>query len=291
MTEAISIPAERTGQPAPADLAERRAMIGGAASAMLGAVPGPVNEETIAGIRVVRVLPQGGAPRGTLLMLHGGGYRLGRPEMNVAFARRLADRCGLEVVLPVYRLAPENPFPAGLNDALTVLKAVAAGNGDKPLFVGGDSAGGGLAAAVAVVAGAQGLARFAGAILLSPWLDLTITAPSYKENYATDPLFNEDAATAASGLYLQGLDPRHPVASPLFADLASFPPSFINAGTGESLRDDAVAFDSALKAAGGASTLLLVPDMEHTAVVRGTDLTGSAESFEALAAFVDGILG
>lgn len=290
MNQVATIPPEREGHAPPADLAERRAMMAGAAGAGHFATKRPAVEETVGGVRTLRVSPEGGKPSGYLLMLHGGGYRLGLPEQDAAFAERLADRCNVEVVLPAYRVAPEGPFPAGLNDALTALKGIAARAGNAPILVGGDSAGGGLAASLAVHCAAAGTPKIAGAVLLSPWVDLTVEAKSYKDNAASDPLFSEEAATTASGLYLQGLDPRHPLASALFADLAGFPPAYVNAGTGETLRDDAVAFHQKLEAAGGTSRLHLIPDMEHVAVCRGTDLVGSAESLEAIVAFIDGIL-
>ncbi len=292
MTQTITIPAEREGAQAPADLAERRAMMAKAAEA--GMMPGPVRpvaEDTIDGIRTLTVSPESGAPRGYLLMLHGGGYRLGRPENDARFAERLADRCQIAVVLPAYRLAPENPFPAGFNDGWKALLALRARIGDAPLMVGGDSAGGGLAAALAVHAASQGGPRIDGALLFSTWVDMTITAASFKENAATDMLFPEASAQTASDTYMQGFDLRHPLASPLFADISGFPPAFINVGNGEALRDDSLSFHKKLTDAGLRSELLGVDGMEHVAPVRGEDLVGSAESFAAVADFVDRLLG
>ena len=265
-----------------------------AAAAEAGMLPGPerpVAEDTVDGVRTLTVSPTSGTPRGYLLMLHGGGYRLGRPENDTRFAERLADRCGIEVVLPAYRLAPENPFPAGFNDAWKALVALRARIGDAPLLVGGDSAGGGLAAALGVYAAAQGVPRLDGALLFSPWVDMTITAASFKENAESDQLFPEASAQMASDTYMQGFDLQHPIASPLFADLSGFPPAFINVGNGESLRDDSLSFHAKLQQTGVRSELLGVDDMEHVAPVRSDDLTGAAESFEAAVLFVESLLG
>lgn len=292
MIQSITIPAERAGREVPADLAERREMMAKAADA--GMMPSPVRpvaEEVIDGLRTLTVMPDGKEPRGWLLMLHGGGYRLGRPENDTCFAERLADRCGIAVVLPAYRLAPENPFPAGFNDAWKALAALRARIGDAPLLVGGDSAGGGLAAALGVYAAAHGGPRIDGALLFSPWVDMTITAASFKENAASDMLFPEASAQMASDTYMQGFDLRHPLASPLFADISGFPPAFINVGNGESLRDDSLSFHEKLSEAGLRSELLGVDGMEHVAPVRSEDLVGSAESFAAVAQFVDKLLG
>ena len=290
MTEKITVPDEREGTPALEDLAERRKMISAAVEAGLMPSPErPVAEEIIGGVRTLTVSPEGKAPRGYMVMLHGGGYRIGRPENDTRFAEMLADRCNIEVVLPAYRLAPENPFPSGFNDAWSILNAVASRIGNAPLMVGGDSAGGGLAAALGVYAGSQGSPRIAAALLLSPFVDLTITAASFQENAETDQLFPKASAKDASELYLQGFDPRHPLASPLFAQLSSFPPTFINVGTGEALRDDSISFHEKLEKAGVPSQLQAIDDMEHVAVVRNMGLIGSAESLEAIVAFINGV--
>jgi epsilon-lactone hydrolase len=292
MPQTITIPAERAGREAPADLAERRAMMVMAAEA--GMLPGPdrpASEAVIEGVRTLTVSPASGAPRGYLLMLHGGGYRLGRPENDARFAERLADRCGIEVVLPAYRLAPENPFPAGFNDAWKALVALRSRIGDAPLLVGGDSAGGGLAAALALYATAQGGPRVDGALLFSPWVDMTITAASFTENAESDTLFPMASAQTASDTYMQGFDLEHPLASPLFADLAGFPPAWINVGNGEALRDDSLSLHARLVDAGVRCELLGIDGMEHVAPVRSEDLVGSAESFTSVATFVDSLLG
>ncbi len=291
MSITITIPAEREGREAPADLAERRGQMAAALAA--GFLPGPVGpvaEETIAGRRTLRLSPANGSPRATLLLFHGGGYRLGAPENDARFGERLVEQCGIEVLIPSYRLAPENPFPAGFNDALAVLEEVARTKGSVPLIVGGDSAGGGLAAALAVYCGVNDGPQIDGALLLSPWVDMTITAGSFTENAATDMLFPEASAKIASDTYLQGFDQMHPIASPLFGDVSTFPKTFINVGAGEALRDDSVSLHEKLQAAGISSRLLVVPEMEHVAVVRNPELTGSAESFEAIVEYLEGVI-
>jgi len=288
VSAAVTIPPERAGRAPPADLAERRAQMQAAVDAGVWKTVRPPVETSLAGLRTLRFAP-GRAKRGYLLQLHGGGFRIGRPEFESLFAEALADRCGVEVVVPQYRLAPEGPFPAGINDALAALTALRAEIGDAPLIVGGDSAGGGLAAALGVLAGA-GEVVIDGLVLLSPWLDLRVSAPAYAANAATDPMFSKESADIAAELYLQGFDPAHPLASPLLAPIAAWPPTLISVGTGEVLADDSLRFHEKLIATGAASTLSVIDGMEHVAVVRGLDLTGSRETFAAVAAFVDGIL-
>ncbi|MBW8783272.1 MAG: alpha/beta hydrolase [Novosphingobium sp.] len=287
MSARLDLPPERTGYPAPPDLAARRAMMDAALAAGQWTVEPQPRERTLAGRRVLRFAPPGES-RGRVLHFHGGAFRLGGPEMEGPFAIALAARCGVELIAPQYRLAPEHPFPAGLNDGWAVLEAVASEN-DGPMVLSGDSAGGGLAASLAVRAVEAGV-PLAGLVLLSPWLDLTVSAPAYAENSANDPLFSHESATSGAELYLQGIDPRHPLASPLFADHRGFPPTLISVGTGEVLRDDALRLDTSLGAAGVTTRLVALDRMEHVAVVRDLASPGAAETFRAIAAFVDDII-
>jgi epsilon-lactone hydrolase len=285
----LTLPAERPGYFAPPDLAERRAQMAEWVAA--GAFDGeqePV-ETTLAGLRTLHFVPDG-ERRGTMLQLHGGGFRIGRPEFENKYASLLVARCGIEVFVPQYRLAPENPFPAGFNDAWAALCALRRAV-DAPLILGGDSAGAGLAAGLTAKAATEGGPRIDGLVLLSPWLDLTVSAPAYLANAASDPMFSEESARTAAELYLQGLEPHHPLASPLFAPGAGFPPTLISVGTGEVLADDSLRFHAQLEEAGVQSQLVAIDGMEHVAVVRGMDQAGAAETFEAVAEFVDRICG
>ncbi len=273
------LPPERAGFPAPADIAALRAGAEAACTSGKWATRRPVAVLRLGGCEVLRVAPIG-TVRGRVLHFHGGGYRLGMPEMDCAFAEALADACGVEVLLPRYRLAPEHPFPAGLNDGLAVFDAMPA---DVPRLISGASAGGGLAAAIASLRSGEA----AGLMLHSAWLDLSVTAPSYDANAASDPLFSRASAEAAAALYLQGTDPAHPLASPLFADPAAFPPTLISVGTGEVLIDDARSMAMRLS---GKARLLEVPGMDHVAVTRDAEALGAAEVFAATCAFIEQML-
>jgi acetyl esterase/lipase len=285
----LALPAERQGHPAPPDLAERRAQMAELVAA--GAFEGERKpaETTLAGLRTLRFVPDG-ERHGTMVQLHGGGFRIGRPEFECKFASLLATRCGIEVAVPQYRLAPEHPFPAGFNDAWAALSALHE-EVDGPLILGGDSAGAGLAAGLAAKAAAEGGPRIDGLVLLSPWLDLTVSAPAYRANAASDPMFSEESARTAAELYLQGFDTHHPLASPLFAPVEGFPPTLISVGTGEVLADDSLRFHARLEQAGVQSRLVATDGMEHVAVVRGLDQPGATETFEAVAEFVERIVG
>lgn len=270
---------ERPGFAAPGDIAALRAGAEAARAAGRWATRRPVEVPRIGACEVLRVSPTG-TPRGRVLHFHGGGHRLGMPEMDAPFAEALADACGVEVLLPRYRLAPEHPFPCSLNDGLAVFDGL---SGDLPLFLSGASAGGGLAAAIASIRPG----RVAGLVLHSAWLDLSVTAASYEANAATDPLFSRASAEAAAALYLQGEDPANPLASPLLADPVAFPATLITVGTGEVLLDDARAMTAGL---GGKARFLEVPAMDHVAVTRAMEAPGAAEVFAATCSFIDQLM-
>jgi acetyl esterase/lipase len=281
------LPAERAGHPAPPDLALRREQMDVAKNAGTWTVTPPPEQVELGGRRTLVFRPQGRI-MGRVLHLHGGAFRLGAPEMEGPLATALAARCGVEVIAPQYRLAPEHPFPAGLRDAFSVLCALAAQDDGLPLIVSGDSAGGGLAAGLAMLAIQAGV-PIAGLVLLSPWLDLTVSAPSYAANAASDPMFSRESAASGAALYLQGLDDRHPLASPLFGALSGFPRTLVSVGSGEVLADDARRFHARLEEAGAESELSDIAGMEHVAVVRSLTMPGAAETFERIVHLVSDI--
>ena len=297
----ILLPLERRGHAPPPDLIERRAQLNAGVVAgqwrtepmpldtFLGGIGGPGGGHAHA--RALRFRPPGRI-RARVVHFHGGGFRIGCPEIISPFAAALAAASGVEVVVPAYRLAPEHPFPAGLSDALAALQAVAreggAGPHRVPLILSGDSAGGGLAASLAVLAAQEGIALDA-LVLLSPFLDLTLSGASYHYNAGSDPLFSLESAASAAEQYLQGGDPTHPLASPMFAPLYGFPPTLVSVGSGEVLADDARRFHAQLAAYGIPTALCEIEGMEHTAVVRGPLLTGSAQTFCAITDLVDDI--
>ena len=282
-----SLPAERAGRPAPADLAARRHGLAAAVEAGFGRTDPAPEEMRIGGIRALRFNPAGPS-RGTLLHLHGGAFRIGCPEAVAPFAAALAARCQVTVVCPAYRLAPEHPFPAGINDARAVMAELVGEDGG-PLILSGDSAGGGVAAALAALAATDAV-RPAGLVLLSPWLDLTVSAESHSANAARDPLFSRESAREAAELYLQGISPHDPFASPLFASAAAFPPTLVNVGDGEVLLDDSRHFEAMLRAAGVPVCLQVVPGMDHVAVTRDFAATGARDTLDAVVGFVTRIV-
>ncbi|MEO6093787.1 MAG: alpha/beta hydrolase [Novosphingobium sp.] len=281
------LPDERPGIGAPPRLAALRQAVAQAVGAGTWRTDPPAREMKLGGTRALAFAPHGTA-KATLVHFHGGGYGLGAPEMAGPYAAALAERCGVEVICPQYRLAPDYPLPAGLNDGLKVVEALRdAGCGQ--LILSGDSAGGGLAASLTALCVADGI-KVAGLVLLSAWLDLTVSSDCYDANAASDPLFSRASAQDSSGLYLQGWPADDPLASPLFANLAGFPPTLVSAGAGEVLFEDSRRFHAALEAAGVPAELSVIPDMEHTAVIRDKSLVGAAETFDIVARFIDRLL-
>ena len=225
----------------------------------------------------VEVIDAGGVPaawhgepglseRGTLLYLHGGAWCLHLPGTYRRLAARLSALTGLRVLLPDYRLAPEHPFPAGVDDCLAVYRwLVDHGYSDRPLAIAGDSAGGSLALVTMMRGRDASLPLPACATLLSPSTDLTMSGPSIEYNERTDPMFAHAALTLLPDLYCPGVARSHPWLSPLFGQWQGLPPLLFHAGSTEMLLDDAVrAHDRAL-VAGVDSRIKVWPGLPHVA--------------------------
>jgi epsilon-lactone hydrolase len=242
-----------------------------------------VTTRTLGGVPCVVCAPA--EPVASLVYLHGGGFRLGSASGSAAFGTRMADAANVRVVVVDYALAPEHPFPAGLLDAIAAYDATRAA-WPQPVLVGGDSAGGGLATSLVAAALATDLPRPGGVALFSPWLDLTVSAASYDSRAATDQLFSAPRARDAATLYLQGWDPRDPLASPLFADLHGFPPTLVFVGSEEVLLDDTLAFEHALVEAGTTVKAHVIEGMQHVWPTIYPELPESAAALHEVGAFV-----
>ena len=199
-------------------------------------------ESELGGVPCVRLDPPD-AGEDVLFYLHGGGYAGGSARSHSELAARLARAAGAVAVLPEYRLAPEHPFPAALDDTLAAYRALLEeiGGDAGRVLLAGDSAGGGLAVALCVALAEEQEPLPRALALLSPWLDLTCSSPSWDERFEGDPILDHHLRDAAER-YLDGADPRDPLCSPLFADLSSLPPTLVLVGTHEILYDDAVSF-------------------------------------------------
>jgi len=190
--------------------------------------------------------------------------------------------------LPEYSLAPERPFPGALHDIIGLIGELAGADEGKPIILSGDSAGGGLALAVATALADPG--RLAGIILISPWLDLRLIADSYGRCAATDPIFSLAAAQASATDYLQGWPAHDPLASPLLGELRGLPPICLFASGAEVLADDALGLVERIGAAGAAMSFCMLPGLLHDWPVVDPDRRETALVFDLIEIFARQIL-
>lgn len=204
------------------------------------------------------------APVRTILYLHGGGYYFCSPRTHRAITFGLAPRADADVFSLDYRLAPEHPFPAALDDALAAWRALlASGIRADSAVIAGDSAGGGLALATLVALRDAGDPLPAGALLFSAWTDLASTGASMHDNDGTDPMFRGDVFSRIAPMYLGDTSATHPLASPLYAELRGLPPLFLRAGSTEVLLDDTRRVAARARDADVVVDCAIWPDMPH----------------------------
>jgi len=205
-----------------------------------------------------------GQHRKILLYLHGGGYVVCSPATHRLMVARICREADLDALVIDYRLAPEHPFPAAVEDAEAAYRwLLASGYAGSDIVVAGDSAGGGLTLSLLLRLREEGLPMPAGAALLSPWTDLALTGMTMLTNARTDPMLRLDSAALAVRHYLQQTSPTHPIASPLHASLDQLPPLFVQVGENEILLDDARRLVTKALASGVDASLEVWPGMMH----------------------------
>ncbi len=253
-------------------------------------VPGTVvTPVVLGGVPGERVRPEGGVVAGTMFYLHGGGYIACSPRTHRRITGGYASR-GLEVVAPAYRLAPEHPFPAALDDAhAAYLGLLADGVPPGRVVFGGDSAGGGLALALLLRLRDEGRPLPVGGVLFSPWTDLTETSATLRSNARHDALFPGTGMARLTEPYLAGADPADPLVSPLFGDHCGLPPLLLHVGSHEVLLDDSRSLAARAGAAGVPVTLRTWPVVPH--VWQMFRMPEAAVSLDEAAAFARGVLG
>lgn len=218
--------------------------------------------QKLAGVDCLRVTTPGTDPAGPLILyLHGGGYIFGSPRTHKAMLAQLSKRTGLAALLPEYRKAPEHRFPAAVEDAVAVYRAVA----DHPagVVIGGDSAGGGLTLALTLEILRLGLPKPLGSFCLSPLTDLSFESASVRDNDASDVVLPACMAATMVEMYMGEADPSQPLASPLHGDFTSAPPVWIAVGTTEILLDDSTQMAERLRAQGVEVSLTIEDDLPH----------------------------
>ncbi len=204
------------------------------------------------------------APARTLLYVHGGGYYFCSPKTHRSLVFALTARCSARTFSLDYRLAPEHPFPAALDDAIAAYRRLLAdGSTPESIVLAGDSAGGGLALAMLIALRDAGDPLPAAALLFSPWTDLAATGATLVTNDGLDPMFYGAVIGRAARFYLGETPAAHPTASPLYADFAGLPPLFIQAGSTEVLLDDSRRVAEKAHAAGVSVDFEIWPHMPH----------------------------
>lgn len=210
------------------------------------------------------VTPVGANSGAVIYYLHGGAYVFGSMTSYRDLLRHLAVKTRAQALWLDYRLAPECPFPAAVDDALNGYRwLLESGVEARRIVVAGDSAGGGLSLAMMLAARDAGLPLPGGAALLSPWTDLAGEGESVVSRRATDPMLNGHGLPKAAQRYLNGADPRTPLASPLYADLRGLPPLLIHVGDREILLDDSIRLARRAEEAGVEVTLRVWPGLFH----------------------------
>jgi acetyl esterase/lipase len=199
-----------------------------------------------------------------LLYIHGGAWFMGSTRTHRAFVSRLACASRTRALAINYRLAPEYPFPAGLEDCIAAYEwLLQDGLSASKIIVAGDSAGGNLTLALLIALRDAGKPLPAGAVAISPATDLAMTGESHKTRLRLDPYFSNMGPNTIIKDYITDHDPRHPLISPLYADLHGLPPLLIHVGDHETLLDDAVRFGERAAAAGVQATTVVWPKMFH----------------------------
>ena len=235
----------------------------------------------------VRVTTPLSRPDHHILYLHGGAYIYGSPLLYRDLSWRIADAARAVVWMLDYRLAPEHPFPAALDDAACAYRWLLAQGADpRRIAVMGDSAGGGLTFGTLLKLRDEGEPMPAAAAGLSPWTDLTITSASSRLFAKSDPMLNLGDVKHYVAWYLGDADRRNPYASPVFGDPAGLPPSLIQAGDDEMLRDDAVTMAERLQAAGVPAELELWPRMPHVWHMLARVVPEGQQAIERIGLFV-----
>lgn len=209
----------------------------------LGQVPGDIAVTPVQanGVRGEMLVPSGASSEHTLLYLHGGGYCWGSLDSHRPLVSMLAQACAARVLMVDYRLAPEHRFPAPLVDAANAYRwLLDAGCDPAKTALAGDSAGGGLTLALLAYLRDAGNPLPAGAVMISPWTDMTCSGGSYESRAEMDPICTRELLEQLAAFYLGDADPRDPRASPIFSDLSGLPPLLFQVGTAEILYDDSM---------------------------------------------------
>lgn len=262
-------------------------------NAVMERVPAPdgvtFHSDTVGGIPGLWCRPSAPRPEEAILHLHGGWFNWGAAQAYRHLVGQIAARTGVEAFVPDYRLAPENPFPAAVNDVQACYHSLIE-HGKQRIAISGDSAGGNLALVLLSLATAADDNIPVGAVALSPVTDLTLTGQSFEARADADPYFTRPQVAGLVQSYLGDADPMNPLASPLYGNLTGLPPIRIHVGGDEVLLDDSRRYFECAAAAGVDVELDVWEGMAHGFVNGIGSFAASAEALDAIGAFLIGRL-
>lgn len=247
-----------------------------------------ITEVDAGGVRSLQVQIGTGEPERHVVYFHGGGMMCGNPEGVRGTAALLARATRAAVLVPDYRLAPEHPYPAALDDAVAACQWLLreSGLGPGKLALLGDSAGAGLAIACAIRLRDEDHGLPAALVAWSPWVDMTVSGSTIESNAAADPIASGQSLTMSATAYLQGQDPTEPSVSPLFADLTGLPPLMIECGSEEVLLDDARRLAAKARADGVDVTFEVADGLPHVYQYFASFLPDAQASIDRSGAFI-----
>lgn len=231
--------------------------------------------------------PAAGSTDRAILYLHGGGYTLGSHATHTAITSHLAKTTGASVLVPDYRLAPEHPYPAALDDAVSAYRFLLERYTPGSIAVGGDSAGGGLALLLVLALRERGIPMPSSLLLLSPWTDLTLSGETIGRLADADPLLSQGWLLRASAAFRGPVPADDPRVSPLFADLHGLPRTLIQVGADEILLSDSQRFAERARAAGVEVDLQCEPGLWHDFQIHAGVLKAADAAIARIAAFID----
>jgi acetyl esterase/lipase len=273
--------------PRPATLAERRQRLDGLGTRY--AVPPDVRVEPADanGVPAEWTITPTADPSRVILFLHGGGYMSGSIASHRHMIAQAGREAGARTLALGYRLAPEDPYPAALEDAVAAYRyLLEQGLAPQHIAVAGESAGGGLVIAMLVSLREMGLPLPACTWCSSPWVDLEMSGGTMATKAAVDPLIQRPYLEQLAAAYLHGADPQGPMVSPMHADLRGLPPMLIQVGSAETLLDDAVRLAGVAGAADVPTTLRIWPDMIHAWHLFYQQLEGGRQALAEVGAFM-----
>ena len=262
--------------------------------ARLTSEPAGVHYEAVhaGGVSAQWVIPDGATADRVLQYVHGGGYVLMSAETHRKMVGHIASAIGCRALNVDYRLAPEHPHPAALEDSVTAYRWLLE-QGVEPghIAISGDSAGGGLCLATALKIRDQGLALPAAIVPISPWTDMQGTGASLQTRANVDMLVTPEGIAQFARLFLAGGDPRDPYASPHYADPKGLPALYIQVGDEEVLLDDAVRFADKATQAGVDVKLDIFPEMQHVFQLAAGNMPEADDAIRKIAAWLKPRLG